>query len=255
MNPKNLIEAKRVVKGLLKNELCETHLKSSNIAPDTAILHSDKIFCLVKYLDTALENLDEILPETASTIKWKRYVQLEKSIFERYVDQLDTIKRERPVKGTVVFVLHTGEIYMISPYACMDFLEEYPLIFKRNSTEFLCFPTIFLQVPDGSRRSEEELDAQQRIALIAQINSLKPAEIDGYDIDDEDLDEYERDLYACFFPEKNRSSFSSDFRSKYSELADDDIRNLMIHLLYEMSKNLGEIRREMKSIKKLLRGK
>ncbi len=254
MNPRNLVEAKKVVKGLLKNELRETHLRSSNIAPNTAILQSDKIFCLVHYLDKIYTDFDSVLPEAASKTNWNRYVLLEKTIFERYSEQLEAIKRERPVKGTVVFVVQTGEIYMISPYAMLDFLEEYPLILEENDSEYCCFPTIFLQVPEGFHRSEEELEAQHRIALIAQINHLKPAELDDFDMDEDDLEEYERDLYACFFPDRARKPFSSDYRSKYTELADEDVRNLMIHLLYEMSKNLGEIRKELKSIKKILNG-
>lgn len=255
MNPKNLIEAKRVVKGLLKNELRETHLRSSNIDTNAAILQSDKIFCLVQYMDKIHDDLDLVLPDTASKINWNRYVLLEKSVFETYAEQLETIKKERPAKGTVVFVLRSGEVYMISPYALMDFLDEYPLMVNADDVEYFSFPTIFLQVPDGSPRSEQELEAQHRIALISQINSLKPAELEDYDLDDDDLDEYERDFYASFFSDRSRKGFSSDLRSKYSELADEDIRNITIHLLYEMSKNLGEIRKELKSIKKIISGR
>lgn len=76
MNPKNLIEAKKVVKGLLKNELRETHLRSNNIDTNAAILQSDKIFCLVQYMDKIHDNLNQVLPETASKINWNSYVQI-----------------------------------------------------------------------------------------------------------------------------------------------------------------------------------
>jgi hypothetical protein len=255
LNPKNLVEAKKVVKGLLKNELRETHLRSNNIDTNSAILQSDKIFCLVQYMDKIHDDLNHILPETATKINWNSYVLLEKTVFESYAEQLENIKKERPAKGTVVFVLRSGEVYMISPYALMDFLDEYPLLVNIEKVEYFSFPTIFLQVPDGAPRSEEELEAQHRIALISQINSLKPAEVEDYELDDEDLDEYERDFYASFFSDRSRKGFSPDLRSKYSELADDDIRNITIHLLYEMSKNLTEIRKELKSIKKIINGR
>ena len=150
MNPKNLIEAKKVVKGLLKNELRETHLRSNNIDTNAAILQSDKIFCLVQYMDKIHDNLNQVLPETASKINWNSYVLLEKTVFESYAEQLENIKKERPAKGTVVFVLRSGEVYMISPYALMDFLDEYPLLVTIEKVEYFSFPTIFLQVPDGA---------------------------------------------------------------------------------------------------------
>ena len=142
---------------------------------------------------------------------------------------------------------------MISPYVLLDILEEYPLMVFINGVEYFCFPTIFLHVPEGKRRTQEELEAQHRVALISQINGLKPSMTIDYDMDEDELEEYEKDLYACFFPERTRKSFTADMQSRYSDLADDDVRNLMIHLLYEMSKNLSEIRKELKSIKKTLK--
>jgi hypothetical protein len=254
LNAKNLLEAKKVVKKILKKELSEKQITSQNVGHDVAFIKSEKTFCLVKFLDKARNDLNNILPNVASKIEWNKYVVLEKAIFDKYIEQLDAQKINFPIKGTITFVLSSGEIYMISPYFLADLDNEYSLTVNFKKTKILCFPTVFLNVPEGLERSAEETEAQKRVALISQINNIGE---DNYDLNyyDDDFDEEEGEFYSAFFSKRGKNNPLNNQNPKFSELFDDEIRNISLNLLYEMSRNLKDITKEIKFIRKHLRDK
>ena len=254
MNAKNLLEAKRVVKRILKKELSENQITSQNIGHDVAFIKSEKTFCLVKYLEKARNDLDKILPNVSSKIEWNKYVILEKNIFNRYIEELEIKKNNCPIKGTIIFVLSSGETYMISPYFLADLDSEYNLTVDLKKSKLLCFPTVFLNVPDGLERSTEEIDAQKRVALISQINNIGD-ESYSYDYYDDDFDDEDGEFYSAFFSKRAKKDAVNSQNPKFSELFDDEIRNISLNLLYEISRNLKDITKELKSIRKQLRDK
>lgn len=254
MSAKNLIEAKRVARNLLKRELSDKHITSKNICDDIAFLRSDRTFCLVKFMDRILDNLSDICPLVSKKIDWNRYVILEKDVFEKYLEQFENLKKEYPIKGTVIFVIRTGEQYMTSPYLLYGLGNEYDLLTKLGGREVMCFPTAFLSVPEGKGKPRDEIEAQKRLSLISQVNSIGKEydeDMDYYDGDD--FSDYDEGFFS-FFPEGlKRNQFSQN--SRFSELFPDDMRNVALNLLYEISMSLKEITKEIKSIKKNIKGK
>lgn len=248
MSAKNLIEAKRVVKSLLKKELSEKHITSKNICNDIAFVRSDKTFCLVKFMDRINDNFLEVFPVLSKKIDWNRYVVLEKDIFERYLEQFDSLKKEYPVKGTVIFVIRTGEIYMTSPYVLYGLSNEFDLLTLNGKKEIICFPTAFLSVPEGHGKPYDEIEAQKRFSIISQINSINEEfdeNLDDYDGDY--MSEYsDEDFFNFFTRETRRSSYRDN--SRFSEPFPEDMRNVAINLLYEISMSLKELTKEIKSI-------
>jgi len=254
LSAKNLIEAKRVVRDLLKKELSEKHITSKNICNDIAFVRSERTFCLVKYMDKILDNLSEVLPEVAKKVDWNRYTILEKGVFDRYLEQLESLKKEYPIKGTVVFVIRTGEVYMTSPYVLYGLDSEYGLSTLLNKKEIMCFPTIFLSVPEGLSKPSDEVEAQKRLSLISQVNAIgEEYDEDTNYYESEDFDDYDDGFFSFFSRSAKRSS--SDQSMKFSELFPDDMRNVALNLLYEVSMSLKELTKEIKSIKKAIKGK
>jgi hypothetical protein len=248
LSAKNLIEAKRVVKSLLKKELSEKHITSKNICNDIAFVRSDKTFCLVKFMDRINDNFLEVFPVLSKKIDWNRYVVLEKDIFERYLEQFDSLKKEYPVKGTVIFVIRTGEIYMTSPYVLYGLSNEFDLLTLNGKKEIICFPTAFLSVPEGHGKPYDEIEAQKRFSIISQINSINEEfdeNLDDYDGDY--MSEYSDEDFFNFFPRETRRSSYRD-NSRFSEPFPEDMRNVAINLLYEISMSLKELTKEIKSI-------
>jgi len=244
----NVIEAKRVVKSLLKKELSEKHITSKNICNDIAFVRSDKTFCLVKFMDRINDNFLEVFPVLSKKIDWNRYVVLEKDIFERYLEQFDSLKKEYPVKGTVIFVIRTGEIYMTSPYVLYGLSNEFDLLTLNGKKEIICFPTAFLSVPEGHGKPYDEIEAQKRFSIISQINSINEEfdeNLDDYDGDY--MSEYSDEDFFNFFPRETRRSSYRD-NSRFSEPFPEDMRNVAINLLYEISMSLKELTKEIKSI-------
>jgi hypothetical protein len=248
LSAKNLIEAKRVVKSLLKKELSEKHITSKNICNDIAFIRSDKTFCLVKFMDQISDNFSEVFPVLSKKIDWNRYVTLEKDVFERYLEQFESLKKEYPIKGTVIFVIRTGEIYMTSPYVLYGLSNEFDLLTRTGKKEIICFPTAFLSVPEGHGKPYDEIEAQKRLSIISQINSIN--EDFG-----EDMDYYESDYMPEFydedfftlFPREGRRSSPRD-NSRFSEPFPEDMQNVALNLLYEISMSLKELTKEIKSI-------
>ncbi len=252
MSAKNLVEAKKVVKTLLKRELSEKHITSKNICSDTAFLKSDRTFCLVKYIDKIYDDLSIVLPDISQKIDWNRYVRLEKHVFNKYLDELSNLKKKYPIRGTVIFVIQTGEIYMTSPYILYGLDNEYGLSITEGNKETLCFPTVFLSVPEGLNKPRDEIEAQKRLSLITQINSISSEYEENY-YDDTDFDDEDEDFYWPLIKNDKNSFLDED--SRFSELFPDEMRNVALNLLYEMSMSLKELSKEIKSIKKTLKEK
>ncbi len=248
MSAKNLIEAKRVVKSLLKKELSEKHITSKNICNDIAFIRSDKTFCLVKFMDQISDNFSEVFPLLSKKIDWNRYVVLEKDIFERYLEQFESLKKEYPIKGTVIFVVRTGEIYMASPYVLYGLSNEFDLLTRNGKKEIICFPTAFLGVPEGHSKPHDEIEAQKRLSIISQINSITEEFDDSLDYYEEDyMSEYDEEAYFTFFPREIRRTSYGD-NSRFSEPFPEDMQNVALNLLYEISMSLKELTKEIKSI-------
>ena len=199
-------------------------------------------------MDRINDNFLEVFPVLSKKIDWNRYVVLEKDIFERYLEQFDSLKKEYPVKGTVIFVIRTGEIYMTSPYVLYGLSNEFDLLTLNGKKEIICFPTAFLSVPEGHGKPYDEIEAQKRFSIISQINSINEEfdeNIDDYDSDY--MSEYSDEDFFNFFPRETRRSSYRD-NSRFSEPFPEDMRNVAINLLYEISMSLKELTKEIKSI-------
>lgn len=250
---RNLLKAKQFVKPLLLDELKDTHIRSKNLSPDVALIRSDKAFCLVKPVDVN-DALDTLFPELAEKILWKKYVVLEKDYFQIYLDQLDTLKKEQPIKGSVIFVTRNGETYMVSPYVLVEFQETYHTYCKNNHSALFYFPTVFLNSANQPERPIDEIQAQQRISIISQINDLD--ESDEW-LDQEDWEPAGDDdsVYSTFFSNRSFGEVPREFSPRFSGIEETDMREVMMNLLYEMTKNLKEINQEMKQLKKWFKKK
>lgn len=252
LNVKNLLEAKKFAQKLLRDELSDRHINSINVGSDCAYLRSDKAFCLVKFLKRIENDFDVIFPDSLAKIGWKKYVTLEKNIFDQYLKKLELLKKECPVKGSVIFIVQTGEIYLISPIALRDLVDDYEFKIEKDGKTILCFLTLFLNAPQGIVRSKEELLAQKKASIIYQINSLGSPDFDDDEFEEDETDEMESDFYNYLFSDKNNKIGILDRNPKYSEINDDDVGQLSINLLYEISKNIKSLSKDLKSIKKLL---
>lgn len=255
MKAKNLLEAKKFAKKLLRDELSDKNISSINVGADCAYLRSEKAFCLVKYVDQIETNFDSLFPDSLPKLGWNQYLPLGKSIFEQYLHKLELMKKECPVKGSVIFIVKTGENYMISPFALNELQEEFNLTTEVNGIQTICFLTILLNVPQGVSRSLDELDAQKRASLVYQINGIGSSNFDNDEDDQDDIEEMEGEFLNYFFSEKNNKSGIIEKTPKYSESIDEDIGQLTINLLYEISKNLKVLARDLGIIKKILSGK
>lgn len=252
MKARNLLEAKKFAKKLLRDELSDKNITSVNVADDSAYLRSEKAFCLVKFVDQIETNFDSLFPDSLSKVGWSKFIPLEKSVFDQYLNKLDKLKKEYPVKGSVIFIVKTGENYMISPFALRDFLEEFNLSIDINGIKTICCLTIFLNLPQGEIRSMEELDAQKRASLIYQVNGIGSSNFDNEEEDDEELEGMEGEFLNYFFPEKSGKTGIIEKTPKYSETIDEDMGQLTINLLYEISKNLKILSKDLRIIKKIL---
>ena len=252
MNVKNLLEAKNYAKKLLRDELSDKNINSVNIGQDCAYLRSEKAFCLVKFVDQIETNFDLLFPESLSKIGWMKYIPLEKNIFDQYLQKLEQLKKECPVKGSIIFIVKTGEKYLISPFAFKEMQEEFNLTLDVNDKKMICFLTIFLNLPQGESRSQEELEAQKRASIIYQVNGIGTSNFDIEENEEDDIDEIEGDFLNYFFSEKNTKLNIVERTPKYSETIDEDAGQLTINLLYEISKNLKVLSKDLRIIKKLL---
>lgn len=251
MAEKNLLQAKQFVKKLLLEELKDTHIRSRNISPDVALIRSDKALCLVKFVEV-LQDLETTFPELAKKIQWQKYVILEKEYFQQYLEQFEQLKKEQPLRGSVIFITKSGEKYMVSPYVLLEFQEMYHGYFKTSDTSLLFFPTIFLNSANLPERPLEEIRAQQRISIISQINDLDE---DDEWIDQDDWDSADEDYTPSYYSGKSFSDYPREFSPRFSGLEETDTREVMMNLLFEMTKNLKEINQEMKKIKKWFKNK
>jgi len=250
---KNLLKAKQFVKQLLLDELKDAHIRSKNVSPEVALIRSDKALCLVKLVDVN-DSLDSLFPELAKKILWNKYVVLEKDYFQIYLEQFELLKKEQPIKGSVIFVTRTGETYMVSPYALVEFQETYHMFCKSENSSLLYFPTIFLNSANLPERPIDEIQAQQRISIISQINELEESE-EWIDQEDWELDGEDDSLYSTFFSNRPFAEYPKEFSPRFSGLEETDTRELMMNLLFEMTKNLKEINQEMKKINKWFKKK
>jgi hypothetical protein len=217
LKARNLLEAKKYAKKLLRDELSDKNISSVNVGNDCAYLRSEKAFCLVKYVDQIETNFNSLFPESFSKVGWTKFLPLEKSIFDQYLRKLDLMKKECPVKGSVIFIVRTGEKYMISPFALQEIQEEFSLSTEINGEKTICFLTIFLNVPHGESRSLDELDAQKRASLIYQVNGIGSSNFDNEEEGDEDIDEMEGEFLNYFFSEKSEKIGIIEKTPKYSE--------------------------------------
>jgi hypothetical protein len=247
-----LLEAKKFAKKLLKDELSDKNISSVNVGEDCAYLRSEKTFCLVKFVDQIENNFDSLFPESLTKVGWTKYIPLEISIFDQYLHKLELLKKECPVKGSIIFIVKTGEKYMISPFAFEELQDEFDLIAEINGEKAICFLTIFLNVPQGESRSLDELDAQKRVSLIYQVNGIGTSKFDNDEDEDEDMEDMEGEFLNYFFSEKNSKTGIIEKTPKYSEMIDEDAGQLTINLLYEISKNLKVLSKDLRMIKKIL---
>ena len=251
MTEKNLLQAKRFVKKLLLDELKDTHIRSKNVSPDVAFIRSDKALCLVKLVEV-MQDLEVIFPELAKKILWQKYVILERDFFQQYLDQFEQLKKEQPLRGSVIFITKSGEKYMVSPYALLEFQEMYHGYCKSGDTSRLYFPTIFLNAANLPERPLEEIQAQQRISIISQINDLDEEE-DW--VEQDDWDSSDEDFASSLYSGKSFAEYPREFSPRFSGLEETDSREVIMNLLFEMTKNLKEINQEMKKIKKWFKNK
>jgi len=249
---RNLLEAKKFAKKLIRDELSDKNITTVNIGEDSAYLRSEKTFCLVKYVDQIESNFDSLFPDSLLKVDWLKYIPLEKSIFDQYIRKLDQLKKECPVKGSVIFIVQSGEKYLISPFALQELLEEFDLVVDINGKKTICFLTIFLNIPQGETRASAELNAQKKASIIYQINGIESSGFDTEEENDEDLEEMEGEFFNYFFAEKSNKSGIIEKTPKYSESIDEDIGQLSINLLYEISKNLKVLSKDLAVIKKIL---
>lgn len=252
LNAKNLLEAKKFAKKLLRDELSDKNITSVNVANDCAYLRSEKAFCLVKLVDQIESNFDLLFPDSLKKLGWTKYVPLEKNIFDQYLRKLEMLRKECPVKGSIIFIVKTGEKYMISPFAFEELQEEFDLLAEINGEQTICFSTIFLNIPQGEIRSLDELDAQKRASLIYQVNGIGASKFDNDEEDDEGNEDMEGEFLNYFFSEKNAKTGIIEKTPKYSETIDEDAGQLTINLLYEISKHLKTLSKDLKTIKKIL---
>lgn len=252
MSARNLLEAKRFAKKLLKDELSDKNISSVNVGNNCAFLRSEKAFCLVKFADRIECNFSELFPNSLAELAWSKYITIEKSIFDQYLKKLDLLKKECPVKGSVIVIVQTGEHYMISPYALEELQEEFDLQTEINGKKVICFLTLFLNIPQGESRPLEEIEAQKRASLIYQINGIGSENFDDDDRDEDDLEEIGGEFFNYFLADKNNKSSILEKTPKYSETTEEDIGQLSINLLYEISKNLKIISKDLRAIKKHL---
>jgi len=252
LNVKNLLEAKKFAQKLLRDELSDKHISSINVGSDCAYLRSDKAFCLVKFLRRIENDFDVIFPDTLSKIGWKKYVTLEKNTFDQYMKKLDMLRKECPVKGSVMFIVQSGEIYLISPLALRDLVDDYDFKIDKDSKTMLCFLTLFLNTPQGVQRSKDELQAQKKASIIYQINGLGSPDFDDDEFENDESGEMENDFYNYLFPDRDSKIGLVEKNPKYSEIYDDDVGPLTINLLYEISKNIKTVSKDLRALKKYL---
>lgn len=255
VNVKNLLEAKKFAKKLLREELSDKNISSVNIEQDCAYLRSEKAFCLVKFVDQIESDFNVYFPEALSKVGWTKYVSLEKNIFDQYLRKLEQLKMECPVKGSIIFIVKTGEKYLISPFAFQELQEEFNLTLEINGKKMICFLTIFLNHPQGENRSLEEQEAQKRASLIYQINSIDSTNFDREDSLEDDIEEMEGDFLNYFFSEKHTKENIVERTPKYSETIDEDAGQLTINLLYDIAKNLKILSKDLRIIKNILNKK
>lgn len=252
MNVKNLLEAKKFAKKLLRDELSDKNISSVNVGNDCAYLRSEKAFCLVKFVDHIEDNFDSLFPDSLSKVGWTKFIPLKKRIFDQYIRKLELLKKECPVKGSIIFIVKSGEQYMISPFAFEELQDEFNLLADIDGEKVICFLTIFLNIPQEETRSLEELDAQKRASLIYQVNGIGSSKFDNDDDEEDDLEDLEGEFLNYFFSEKNTKAGIIEKTPKYSETIDEDAGQLTINLLYEISKNLKVLSKDLRIIKKIL---